>query len=106
MKVLSFLLEIKVVYLQKNKICFMEDKLQKGELVKFWWVDAYYPNNVDLEVTWEGELEGIYDGYYYDDQKFKLAIVRVTTEGQYCGKTLHPFVYECKKIETSGVAHE
>lgn len=93
-----FFVTIEIRIFAKRKMFFMENSvLQKGDLIKFHWADEDYVNNIELEVNWEGDLEGIYEGVY--EQNDKLANVKVTTKGMYNDRTLHPYLSDLKKIE-------
>lgn len=72
--------------------------LMYGDRVRFFWQDADYYYNTDLQINWEGELEGLYAGPSTSNPK--LAVVTVVSQGQYRGKVLYPRIEDLKRIES------
>lgn len=84
----------------------MEDKplltdtnevLMYGDRVRFHWVDEDYVYNHDLELNWEGDLEGLYAGPWTNNPQ--LAVVTVVTQGYYRGKVLYPYITDLRRVD-------
>lgn len=71
--------------------------LMYGDRVRFFWQDVDFYYNTDLQVNWEGELEGLYAGPSTSNPK--LAVVTVVSQGQYRGKVLYPRIEDLKRVE-------
>lgn len=74
-----------------------DEVLMYGDRVRFFWQDVDFYYNTDLQVNWEGELEGLYAGPSTSNPK--LAVVTVVSQGQYRGKVLYPRIEDLKRVE-------
>lgn len=80
--------------------------LMYGDRVRFHWVDADYGQcNTELTVHGEYDLEGLYAGVYEcsHDMQGDLAIVTVTTKGEFYTRVLHPRVSDLVLVEHPSV---
>lgn len=75
--------------------------LMYGDRVRFHWLDEHYENNTELVCDWEGELEGLFSKVYRGPQATDrpLAVVTVTTDNQFRGKILYPYLDTLERIE-------
>ena len=87
---------------EKPLLTDTNEVLMYGDRVRFHWVDEDYVYNHDLELNWEGDLEGLYSGPWTKDPK--LAVVTVVTQGYYRGKVLYPYITDLRRIEHPTVA--
>lgn len=82
---------------EKPLLTDTNEVLMYGDRVRFHWVDEDYVYNHDLELNWEGDLEGLYAGPWTKNPK--LAVVTVVTQGQYRGKVLYPYIADLRRVD-------
>ena len=80
-----------------------DEVLMYGDRVRFFWQDVDFYYNTDLQINWEGELEGLYAGPSATNPK--LAVVTVVSQGQYRGKVLYPMIEDLVRIEHPLIPH-
>ena len=80
-----------------------DEVLMYGDRVRFFWQDADYYYNTDLQINWEGELAGLYAGPSATNPK--LAVVTVVSQGPYRGTVLYPRIEDLIRIEHPLFSH-